>query len=254
MPFDSEAPEYDQHFTHSRIGALLRRATWRRFDARFQPGQRVLELNCGTGEDAAYLARKGVRVLATDASAKMIEQTRLKAARAGLSDLIETRQLALEDLSKLQDGPFDGALSNFGGLNCVGDLPSVARALAKRLRPGAALVVCVMGPVVPWEWVWFLSHAQPSKAFRRLRRGGVEWRGMQIRYPSIRKLRSAFSPAFSVTRLSALGALIPPPYTETWSIRFPRCVDLLNRWERSLETMPPLPWLADHYLLEFEQR
>ena len=53
-------------FTESRLGELLRQAVWRRLDDVFRPGDRVLELDCGTGEDAVHLARRGVRVLATD--------------------------------------------------------------------------------------------------------------------------------------------------------------------------------------------
>jgi len=252
--FDLEASEYDDRFTRSRIGTLLREATWRRFDARFQPGQRVLELNCGTGEDAVHLARRGIEVLATDASVQMLEQASRKAEQAGLAALVRVRRLPLEELDSLSDGPFDGAISNFGGLNCAADLSQVASALAELLRPGAALAACVMGPVVPWEWAWYLGRLQPSKAFRRLRPGGVDWRGLRIRYPSVWKLKRALAPDFELNRVSALGALIPPPYAESWAFRHPGLVDLLSRWERRFETVPPLPWLADHYLAEFTRR
>jgi hypothetical protein len=56
-----------------------------------------------------------------------------------------------------------------------------------------------------------------------------------------------------VRRVAALGALLPPPYTESWAGRHPGLVERLDRWERRLEAMPPLPWLADHYLMELER-
>ena len=112
-------------------------------------------------------------------------------------------------------------------------------------------MLCVMGPVVPWEWVWFLGR---GKAFRRLTPGGVEWRGLRVRYPSIRALRRALSPSFRMRRVAALGALLPPPYAEGWAARHPGLIDRLDRWERRFETVPPLPWLADHYLMELERR
>ena len=152
-------------------------------------------------------------------------------------------------------GPFDGAFSNFGGLNCVADLAAVASSLAARLRPGAPVLLCVMGPLVPWEWVWFLGKGKPADAFRRLRPGGVPWRGLTVRYPSIRALRRAFAPAFRALRVSAVGALLPPTYWEVWTTRrHPRLLSALASWERRLETVPPLPWLADHYLLELERK
>ena len=272
-PFDGMAAGYDSGFTESRIGALMRQAVWRRIDARFRPGDRVLELNCGTGEDAVYLARRGVRVLATDIAPAMLDVARAKVARAGLADLVEVRQLAIEELRKQKEEgrmpeeardsfsilhssfsiPFDGALSNFGGLNCVADLPGVAAGLASRLRPGAVALLCVMGPLVPWEWAWYLRRGQPGKAFRRLRRGGVAWRGLTISYPSIGALRRAFAPWFRAQRVSAVGALLPPSYVEEWAAQRPRLLDRLGRWERRAETWPPLPWLADHYLVELER-
>lgn len=249
--FDRLATEYDDGFTRTVLGDRLRRAVWTRLDTLFKPGDRVLELACGTGEDAVHLGRRGVKVLATDASAEMVRVAGAKVERAGLD--VQVRRLAVEALAELDEPPFDGALSNFGGLNCVTDLSTTGRALAARIRPGGVAVLCVMGPVVPWEWGWFLGHGQPGKAFRRLKPGGVDWRGLRIRYPSIGTLRRAFAPGFRMRRVSALGALLPPPYTESWAAKHPKMIGRLDRWERRLDTVPPFPWLADHYLMELER-
>jgi SAM-dependent methyltransferase len=243
FPFDILAADYDRQFTASPLGTLLRETVQRRLDARFPPGDHILELACGTGEDALHLGRRGIRVLATDASAAMVEKARAKAV--GLFETVEVRHLAIEDLAAL-DVSFDGAFSNFGGLNCVADPATVAAVLAKLLRPGAPLLLCVMGPLVPWEWA--------SLQFRRLRPGGVAWRGITVRYPSPAALRRAFAPGFRPLRLSAVNALLPPTEWEAWARRHPRLLATLARWERRLETVPPLPWLADHYLLELERR
>lgn len=253
-PFDAAAADYDEAFSASLLGSLMRRAVWRRLDVDFAAGERVLELGCGTGEDALHLARQQVRVLATDRSAEMVAVARRKARQAGLSQRIEIRQLAIEDLGSLGDDRFDGALSNFGALNCVADLGAFGRALAACLRPGATAVLCVMGPVVPWEWAWLLWRGRVSAAFRRLRPGGVRWRGLDVRYPGIGALRRALQPAFRLHRVAAVGALLPPSYAESWAVAHPRTIAWLDRWERRCETWPPLPWLADHYLAEFERR
>jgi hypothetical protein len=110
-----------------------------------------------------------------------------------------------------------------------------------------------MGPVVPWEWAWFLARGDRSRAFRRLRRDGTPWSGITIRYPSIAKTRRAFSPEFRLLRTSAIGALLPPPYTEKLTGRYPRVMAALDRLERRFETLWPLPMLADHYLVELER-
>ena len=231
----------------------MRCRVWRRLDVCFAPGQRVLELNCGTGEDALHLGSRGVEVVATDLSAEMIRVARGKVVRAGLQGRVRAEQLAVESLHELDAAAFDGVLSNFGGLNCVANLPAVAEALAARLRPGATALLCLMGPLVPWEWVWFLARGEPRKAFRRLTRGGVRWRHLEIHYPTIAATRRNFSPQFRMTRASAIGALLPPPYTEPWAAKHAGLLRGLNRLERRLESFPPLPWLADHYLLELKR-
>ncbi|HEU0015316.1 MAG TPA: class I SAM-dependent methyltransferase, partial [Longimicrobium sp.] len=252
---------YDAGFTETALGRVCRDAVWRRLDARFPAGARVLELGCGTGEDAVHLARRGVKVLATDGAPAMVETARRKAQERGVSAAFGTLTLeafaagpSAETALLDEHGPFDGAYSNFGALNCVAELGPVARALAARLRPGAPAVLVLMGPVVPWEWLWFLARARPGAAFRRLRPGGARWRGATIRYPGIGAARRAFAPWFRPLRASAVGALVPPPYTEDWAGRRESMVARLDRWERRWEDRFPLPWLADHYVLELERK
>lgn len=267
-PFDDMAPGYDQAFTRSLIGSAMRRAVWDRLDVHFDASMQVLELGCGTGEDALYLAGRGVSVLATDPSRTMLQVAGEKLAAAGYSQRVRLQQLKMEDLDDPRgvsngatngdggwlDERFDGAFSNFGALNCAADLDRVCAGLARVLRPGAPVLLCIMGPIVPWEWLWFMAKRQPGAAMRRLAPGGSEWRGMRIHYPSIRRMRQIFARAFEFQRVSALGALVPPPYTESLLSRYPGLLASLNRWERRLESMPPLPWLADHYLIEFTRR
>lgn len=253
LAFDVLAADYDRHFTHTDLGRRMRAAVWRRLDARFGPGDRVLEINCGTGEDAVYLGRRGVHVLATDAAPAMVDIARAKVEAAGVGDrvIVECRSMADVDGSL---GPFDGVLSNFGGLNCVDDVDKIAEALASVVRPGGVALLGVMGPVVPWEWVWHLAHGSSRRAFRRLRRGGVPWRGLTVRYHTPRRLCARFARRFTCDRLAAIGALMPPTEARHWVDRHPRTTDALERIERRCETWWPLPYLADHYLAELRRR
>jgi SAM-dependent methyltransferase len=250
--FDVLAPDYDAQFTRTLVGSLLRHATWRWLDRAFGAGQRVLELNCGTGDDALHLASRGVRVLATDASPAMVDIARGKVAAAN-AGLVEVRRLEIEHLEQLS-GTWDGAFSNFGGLNCVADLHGAADAMARLVKPSGRVVLCVMGPVVPWEWVWFLGRLDARSAFRRLAPGGTTWRGITVRYPSVGATRRAFAPHFRLRRVGGLGVLVPPPYADGWARRHPELVQRLNRWERRIEAWPLVPRLGDHYLMELERR
>lgn len=242
--FDELAPTYDDTFTHTVIGRTMRAAVWRRLGVLFSPGQRVLELNCGTGVDAAWLGERGVEVLATDVSEGMVAAARARGVAA--------EQCAAEAVGSLA-GTFDGAFSNFGGLNCVAELHLVAEGLAQRVRPGGAVLLCVMGPAVPWEWVWYLGHRQPATAFRRFRRS-TEWRGLTIRYPSLGAITRVFGPWFTVDRTWALGTFVPPSYAEGWAARHTGAVARLDRLERRTERWWPVVRLADHYVVELHRR
>lgn len=249
--FDGLAVDYDASFTDTPLGRRYRAAVWRRLDAVFQPGQRVLELNCGTGEDARHLAGRGVEVLATDVSAAMVDAA---AAKNAAEPLVTVRRLAIEEVAKeLAGQSFDGVVSNFGGLNCVADLADVASALARLVRPGGTAVLCIMGPLVPWEWVWQLGRGRPAAAFRRLRPEPC-WRGLPLTYPSVGTLRDAFAEEWLVTRTAGLGALLPPPDADVLARRLPRLVGALDRLERRIETAAPIVRLADHYLAELRRR
>ena len=254
--FDQFAHDYDEHFG-GLLGRMFRRAVWRWLDAAFQPREQVLELSCGTGEDALHLAERGVRVLATDPSAGMLEMARKKTLAEERSGQVELRQLAIEQAGDLRPefaGAFSGAFSNFGGFNFVADLPAAARSLAALVKPGGRVVLCIVGPFVPWEWAWFLARGSPGKAFRRLQPGGATWRGVKVYYPTIRTTLRAFRSDFRTVRVGGLGVLIPPPYTEAWARRHSALVARLNRLERRIESWPLVAWLGDHYILELVRK
>ena len=122
-PFDALAETYDRTFTDTAIGRAQRRAVWRELSRVFHPGQYVLEIGCGTGVDACYLAGRGVRVLACDSSPRMIAMTSRRVEANHQSDLVTPCLLPAEQIRSLANrGPFHGVFSNFGALNCVEDV------------------------------------------------------------------------------------------------------------------------------------
>jgi SAM-dependent methyltransferase len=273
--FDAAADAYDAGFTHRRLGGWLRRAVWRQLVGCFQPGQTVLELGCGTGEDACWLARRGVHVTATDASPRMLHVARAKLERqSGLRGRVHTARLDLaaptldDDLARIAGGmerrpgrafaaPFDGVLSNFGALNCLADRRPLATALARVVRPGGRIVLVVMGPACPWEIAWHLAHGDPRTAFRRFRAGVVAHVGggqtVRVWYPSPGRLHRELAPHFRPLALVGLGVWLPPSHLGGLVESRPRLFRALARLDRRLGTVFPSTWLNDHYLTVLER-
>ena len=77
--FDGLAERYDAHFTATALGTVLRKMSWRRFERAFAGREYLLDIGCGTGEDAIHFAKLGHRVVATDASLQMVRMATRKA-------------------------------------------------------------------------------------------------------------------------------------------------------------------------------
>ncbi|HEX5482314.1 MAG TPA: methyltransferase domain-containing protein [Terriglobia bacterium] len=257
-PFDSVAESYDRTFTESFVGRAQRNLVWREMDQLFQPGQRILEINCGTGVDAIHLAQQGIRVRACDASSAMISVARARAATMDLTARVEFRVLRTEEIHRLSgEPPFDGLLSNFSGLNCIRDLRRVACALARLLKSGAKVLLCVFGRYCVWEILWNLAHGNLKRAFRRLpTASGSNFIGGQklyVRYWSVSEIRSCLSPYFSLKRRAGLGITVPPSYLEPLTGRFPAIFRRAANIDKALSGAPIFRDLADHALLTFER-
>lgn len=267
-PFDATAASYDAHFTGHRLGRWLRQEIHHRLADLIQPDDHVLELGCGTGEDAIWLARRGATVVATDASTAMLEIAAHKAVAAGLDGQIVTTPL---DLSQLGDWPstfarsrhpgagglYDAVLANFGVLNCLPERRTLAAALAQWVRPGGHVVLVVMSPCCPWEIAWYTAHGQLRTAFRRCRSGVEaslgEGASVRVWYPSPRRLQLEFAPYFRPVEMAGIGVLLPPSYLAHLVDRWPRLFARLAGWEPRLAGHFPWTWLNDHYLMIFER-
>lgn len=68
---------------------------------------RALDVGAGTGRATLPLAEAGLRVLAVDPSAAMLERLRANAERAGVGDRVTLREAALENLDPAADGGAD---------------------------------------------------------------------------------------------------------------------------------------------------
>lgn len=250
--FDHAATTYDHDFTHTDLGRWLRGRVWKRLTRLFPSGSFVLELGCGTGEDAVWLAQQGVRVLATDASPVMLEQTQAKADAAGVE--VETALLDLNALPAEFAYQFDGVYSNFGPLNCTRDWAGLARFLHPRLKPNARLGVGVMSPFCLWETLWHGVHLDFKTATRRWKRHTTatlpDGATFPVYYPSPRQLASALAPYFQQTAILGLGVFLPPSDSFGVIEKRPHLAQRLMALEQRWASRWPFRTWADHYWME----
>jgi SAM-dependent methyltransferase len=217
--FDSVAARYDAQWTNTAIGRAQRNQVWREIDRVFRAGDRVLDFGCGTGEDAAHLASRGVIVHAIDPSPAMVREA---SRRPGFTS----------EVGSVPTGRYDGLLSNFGALNCVEDLRGLAARIADVVRPGGCAALCLMSRFCMWEPLRRANGSAPSSL------------GIRVYYPSIAEIRRAFA-EFDCVRWIGIGLFVPPSY-----VKMPRwLVTVAAGLDRVLARLPMLRAMADHRLL-----
>lgn len=237
--FDKLARTYDQQWTRSPIGRIQRDAVWRHIHGLFPPGGTVLDLGCGTGEDALHLMNTGIRVEAIDSSSEMVSVARERG--------VDARILAIEDVGVLATR-FDGVISNFGAINCVESVSLLGGALARLVRPGGCMAICLMGRFCLWETAYYLLCFQHRKAFRRFsRKVASSSINVPVYYPSVGELERALRPDFELLRWYGVGVAVPPSYIRISTATL-RPLAALDRW---LAHCPLLRALSDHRLLIF---
>lgn len=257
IAFDTIADSYDTTFTESLIGRSQRSVVWAKASAVFRAGDHVLELNCGTGEDALFLARHGVSVTACDASSRMIEQAQARVAAEFPEAPIKFHTLCTEDLGGLDSSLlFDGVFSNFSGLNCVENIPEAAQLISSRLKSGAQVLLCLSTRYCLWEIFYYLLQGNPHKAFRRF--AGVTaaklgQHSFPVYYPTLGALLKSLHSAFRLLSVTGIGVTVPPSYLEPWARRNPRLLGVFEAVDKILRGWPGLRVLGDHMLVHLER-
>ena len=121
-PFDHIAHRYDSVFNRTAIGQLQRKCVWTYLETVMPhlSDYEMLELNCGTGEDAELFGDRGYNVLATDITFEMLKLTSVAEGRRSMSNRISSHYVDPDSFDEtLFDKKFDLVFSNFGGLNSI---------------------------------------------------------------------------------------------------------------------------------------
>jgi 2-polyprenyl-3-methyl-5-hydroxy-6-metoxy-1,4-benzoquinol methylase len=131
---------------------------------RLQPGSRVLDAGCGSGQVAIVLAERGMNVTGVDLSPAMIRRANAHAMERGV--IVDWRT---GDISRLADPPdaFDAIYARVL-LQFVPDVPAALREFRRVLSSGGRLLASVPGalsPIYRASWLRHLPGGDPGNNY-----------------------------------------------------------------------------------------
>ena len=259
--FDHIAGNYDESFVNSPTGRLQRKVVWQYLEKvlKERPSLEILELGCGTGEDAIRLARMGHKVIATDISPEMIRMASSKMKDAPIHGSLQFDILDMrEAVNRFSEAGFDLIFSDFGAMNCVSadDLKELFTNISPLLKPGGRIIAVIMPRFCLWEMAYFTLKLKFGQIFRRNRKGGLMVRidssEVSTWYYSPEDIRRLASGRFKVRKIMPVGISLPPSYLDPYFRKHPRFLDLLDRLEHLFSGCRYPASFSDHYLIDLE--
>ncbi len=256
--FDNAAPTYDASFTNTVIGRMQRELVYDHLSLLIKENvpEKILEINCGTGEDAIWLAKQGCDVIATDISTRMIQVASSKSKLANICFL-------QADINKInvdfKHHSFDLIFSNFGGLNCLSpaELSAFIKNATSVLRPKGKLALVIMPKNTLWEQLFYLLKIDFNNIFRRKKEyaiANVDGEKVKTYYYNPKDIVNLANVNFDLQRLKPIGFFIPPSYLEPSFKNKPQLVSLLKSLEKRIKNVSLLAKYADHYFIVLEKR
>ncbi|MEI6765811.1 MAG: class I SAM-dependent methyltransferase [Bacteroidota bacterium] len=261
--FDSMAADYDSSFTCTAVGRLQRAQVWKQVEKILHnpDSLEILELNCGTGEDAMHFTSLGHKVIATDISENMIAVASAKVTKEHLSQAPVFMTCSFNDaLTLFPDKKFDIIFSNFGGLNCISatDIEKLNRDLHTLLKPGGRCVMVVMGTQCCWERLYFILKGNRKQAFRRQKHTGVmvpTGSGItETWYHSPKVMKRLFNDNFTLLFMRPIGLFVPPSYLNPYFQKHSFQLGLLRTLDKLFGGIALFSNFADHYFIAFQKQ
>ena len=187
----SEASEYwDTHYgQRSQIWSGRPNAVLVEETRDLTPGS-ALDIGCGEGADAIWLAQGGWHVTAVDVSRTALERAERAAKEAGVDQLIDWQWHDLAET--MPDGAYDLVSAQY--LHAPIEFPRdrVLQSAASRVAPGGTLLVVSHAASPPWS-----KHAHEEREFPKpeddARAAGVYDPGWELRICEVRE-RETISP------------------------------------------------------------
>ena len=242
--FNRAAETFDDVAINNPINSWMREASRREIRSTFPSGSALVEIGCGTGADAVFLAEQGYRVAALDISERMVEIARVRVAAHDLEESVVVRRgrlIELEDvLSEEPWSPFDGAYANFS-LGYEESIREIGATLSRLIKPGARFVFTLPNRLCISEPSLALARLRIPEVFGRLSESWVvTLRGSSVRvhaYTPI-QVRRILAGLFEIEATTGVPVFMPPPSYYDPSFEWVRAC--LERLDNHLS--PRFPW------------
>lgn len=139
-----------------------------------RPSGHALELGCGKGDDAVWLAKRGWAVTAVDISQAAIDIARKNAERNKVAHKIRFEAC---DLTKdFPDGAYDLVTAQFLESPFEFSRERILNHAASHVRAGGLLLITTHGSVPPWsETKWETDFPTPEEALAALNLDLNDW-------------------------------------------------------------------------------
>jgi ubiquinone/menaquinone biosynthesis C-methylase UbiE len=255
--FDKAAQNYDDTFSNSEIGKLQRNVVYHHLEKLLSSQkQNILEINCGTGEDAIWLAKKNHTIIATDISNEMIAVAKIKESHQnGIFIQADITTIA----EQFKDKKFDIIFSNFGGLNCLNnnELSHFLDSASNLLSEKGKLFLVIMPKNTLWEKVYFMLKGKSKTAFRRTKKvafANVDGISVPTYYYNPKDIVNLSKSNFDCLDVKPVGFFIPPSYLEPFFKNKNGFLQFLNSLEYKIKNWSFLSKYADHYLIVLQKK
>ena len=251
--FSKISSQYEGFNTTNGLVNWMRKRVRTHLLKELSPNAKILEINCGTGIDAVFLAKKNYQVLATDIAEGMLKLVKQKIENENLASNLLCKKLSFTELNTLKPQKFNHIFSNFGGLNCSSkkELQTVFNSFNNLLLPNGKITLVIMPKICLWE---FLRVFKGKKtAFRRLQKNGVtaniESENVQTYYYSSKSLKKMLQDNFTDFKIENICFFAPTGNRDDFPVKHPKLFHFLAKFDTISNKIPFLQGYGDYFIL-----
>lgn len=250
---DKIAESYDDILNNNSFSVILRPVFRNILVQNIQPGNNILDLGCGTGEDSIFFSKKGFNVTGVDISPKMIEIARDKSASKDYKKKLQFICSDMESFLQENANKFDAIISNFNAVNYVRDLKSFSENTSASLNKNGKLIFTVLNKLSISEVFYNFVRLNFKRSWKAIfNRKELLITDLDINFPG--SFSSFFKDQFRVKRITGIGIFIPPHNLTGMYNKLSFAIPLLLWLEKLTASVFPFYCFSDHYIIEMQKK